>query len=1334
MAEEWQSPSVSSSARLDDILEDSPHEGVERASNDSGPLKPGAGDAPVFPPVVSVPPPNLASRAFEPAESTDIGGIAIGDDDSLTPPPLPARNRPEPDSTSETAPAAATESTKTRSESVDESFFSPSVAPECVMQSSADFSVNLKDQPASAEPVGPQDAAPVHVEPVPVFSMSSFSSDSIPELIMSTKAVHSDDLIQTEVPINTVLQTISGFMENTMDKQVADHLEKAHGVGEKAQVKPTFRESSELDTLISVDESPFQYKVGQCVEPNGSKFKGTTSSLVEETMPEQVQADKGGLTKISEIKGIDKVRLSDDREVELETHLRLMCEEAGASETGMSPLVRIVEEKESMRDMLDFNERTIKPTDSGLNFCYGDILEVKERNELKSSGTGINQVAMIDTDTSKSVINVTVKSESGMFQDQEVSKTPCDTEEQIVAKGTSKLGYADLENLTFVEQSFEQDGKLSPTDEAYFAVSQVASEPQTYMTYATFDSYNMFDSPQSDYFSTNEMVPDHDAAARGKTELKETSVLPLQLTAIKSEVTKKVEDTETKSLPPVDTGNKPISKVDVTSASEIHSQLFDSVAVKPDQIMKTDSLDEIITSEQTAQSFAPDHSQRISEIESPGLVVGIETSEEIRKSTQELNPFEPLPSTSEQCVLGESEEVQGLTDMIVKTPTCIEKDSVPECVTILTDPECATTQSVAQNANKEQIVHALLEPFIFTDSAANGIPEVTNIQHLFEEQKTVSNRGGSEDTIVISEQVPVSEEINLPEHQLVGSIIESEGKGEDFCVRFGYSEPDVSENINQLVTQSSKQELLPSKIVEEKNYPKLLTPKHEVLADTSVTMKSQDMTICKEVVISKSEPILGAQGATTIGMNPVDGILADYKHVEHCSLSPLSLHNQTEIPSLIKNVTEDVLTGSVKVTEKAAIEILLSHQEAPGEILPSPTVSEKRAVEESLPVPSMIEDNGTPTTLSMPNEDLSRVGRGLALKALTEETCLATSQPVNLTVAPSLQDDIFPDNHLEKLGEMKAKIDGHSEKLEIAQVQIKPQELPTDASFLMNEEVTKASKEVVTKILETSVALAEVLGKKEGTRAASMSQQEADIIFSPVGEGDVSKKNVPVETLVPELPTFAESTETSKDSAVAAIADLSVKPDKKSVVDLIYWRDIKKTGLVFGASLFLLLSMTIFSIVSVIAYLALALLSVTISFRIYRGILQAVQKSDDGHPFKACLETEVAVSDELVHKYSDIGLGHINHVITELRRLFLVQDLVDSLKFSVLMWLLTYVGALFNGLTLLIIALVAVFSIPVVYERHQAQIDHYIGIASKQIRDVTAKIQAKVPGLKRKTE
>ncbi|XP_006001602.1 reticulon-4 isoform X3 [Latimeria chalumnae] len=191
---------------------------------------------------------------------------------------------------------------------------------------------------------------------------------------------------------------------------------------------------------------------------------------------------------------------------------------------------------------------------------------------------------------------------------------------------------------------------------------------------------------------------------------------------------------------------------------------------------------------------------------------------------------------------------------------------------------------------------------------------------------------------------------------------------------------------------------------------------------------------------------------------------------------------------------------------------------------------------------------------------------------------------------------------------------------------------------------------------------------------------------------------------------------------------------KDKVVDLIYWRDIKKTGVVFGASLFLLLSLTVFSIVSVASYIGLALLSMTISFRIYKGVLQAIQKSEEGHPFKSVLDSDVAVSQDLVHKYSDVALRHMNCTLKELRRLFLVEDLVDSLKFAVLMWVLTYVGALFNGLTLLILALISLFSIPVIYERHQAQIDHYLELVNKQVKDVVAKIQAKVPGLKRKTE
>lgn len=65
-----------------------------------------------------------------------------------------------------------------------------------------------------------------------------------------------------------------------------------------------------------------------------------------------------------------------------------------------------------------------------------------------------------------------------------------------------------------------------------------------------------------------------------------------------------------------------------------------------------------------------------------------------------------------------------------------------------------------------------------------------------------------------------------------------------------------------------------------------------------------------------------------------------------------------------------------------------------------------------------------------------------------------------------------------------------------------------------------------------------------------------------------------------------------------------------------YWRDPKKSGIVFGSVLGILLSLSYFSLISVVAYVSLVLLTGTISFRIYKNVLQAVQKTSDGHPFK----------------------------------------------------------------------------------------------------------------------
>uniref|UniRef100_H3BH96 Reticulon n=1 Tax=Latimeria chalumnae TaxID=7897 RepID=H3BH96_LATCH len=177
--------------------------------------------------------------------------------------------------------------------------------------------------------------------------------------------------------------------------------------------------------------------------------------------------------------------------------------------------------------------------------------------------------------------------------------------------------------------------------------------------------------------------------------------------------------------------------------------------------------------------------------------------------------------------------------------------------------------------------------------------------------------------------------------------------------------------------------------------------------------------------------------------------------------------------------------------------------------------------------------------------------------------------------------------------------------------------------------------------------------------------------------------------------------------------------EKSTAVDLLYWRDVKHTGILFGSVLLLLFSLTQFSVVSVIAYLALAALSATISFRIYKSVLQAVQKTDEGHPFNLYIRISFQLSSSVL----SIFISCLEYVanLAMLRKCNVTCTVTQFIQFAVLMWLLTYVGALFNGLTLLIMAVISLFTLPVVYDKYQAQIDQYLGLVRTNVNSVVAK-------------
>ncbi|XP_054262755.1 reticulon-1 isoform X2 [Macrosteles quadrilineatus] len=237
----------------------------------------------------------------------------------------------------------------------------------------------------------------------------------------------------------------------------------------------------------------------------------------------------------------------------------------------------------------------------------------------------------------------------------------------------------------------------------------------------------------------------------------------------------------------------------------------------------------------------------------------------------------------------------------------------------------------------------------------------------------------------------------------------------------------------------------------------------------------------------------------------------------------------------------------------------------------------------------------------------------------------------------------------------------------------------------------------------------------------------------------VEEPAVPESTIIPTPPE-------SKDNVKSAVKKISVS-DLDDIIGpedvfkriglveaLVYWRDPKKSGVVFGGGMAILLSLCFMSLISVIAYTSLLALTGTICFRIYKNILQAVQKTSEGHPFKEFLDIELSLPQDKVREIVDTAVVHVNASVLELRRLFLVEDLIDSIKFGVCLWCLTYVGAIFNGMTLVILAFVALFTVPKIYENNKASIDQYIDMGRSKVAEITSKVKAAVPIGKKEPE
>ncbi|XP_043188355.1 reticulon-2-like isoform X2 [Amphibalanus amphitrite] len=283
------------------------------------------------------------------------------------------------------------------------------------------------------------------------------------------------------------------------------------------------------------------------------------------------------------------------------------------------------------------------------------------------------------------------------------------------------------------------------------------------------------------------------------------------------------------------------------------------------------------------------------------------------------------------------------------------------------------------------------------------------------------------------------------------------------------------------------------------------------------------------------------------------------------------------------------------------------------------------------------------------------------------------------------------------------------------------------------------------------------LGDQPPPRIPSPSSMDAEpptpvdrSAISSIKEAERAQPPVDPERVVEKLPLEAlrnRDVQEALASVIPPAPDKPLPPTPSSrprptagclahlpVMEILLWRDPKKSGAAFATGLVLLFSMLYCSFISVVAYFGLALLTVTLGFRLYKTVLGMVQKTNDGHPFQDLLSVDTTVTPEKGHELADKAVAELNCCTSSLKDLFLVKDIFESVKFGFVLYLLTYLGAWFNTMTLVIMGYVALFTLPKVYEQNKEKIDEVFGQVKDKVAEISAKVKAAIPMGKKAAE
>lgn len=181
-------------------------------------------------------------------------------------------------------------------------------------------------------------------------------------------------------------------------------------------------------------------------------------------------------------------------------------------------------------------------------------------------------------------------------------------------------------------------------------------------------------------------------------------------------------------------------------------------------------------------------------------------------------------------------------------------------------------------------------------------------------------------------------------------------------------------------------------------------------------------------------------------------------------------------------------------------------------------------------------------------------------------------------------------------------------------------------------------------------------------------------------------------------------------------------PFQKQVLDIIYWKDAKVTGGILSGGVLLYL------LTNVRGYTYIALGSIVLLMHLMISIVMGQLQKFQG---KAVPEGKPIQIDP---EYLKVGMEGLNKALEYYCGLLDGKDMNGSLKVMGGLWVSYCLGTWFDGATLLLLAWIAILSVPIGYHKNHKVIDAKLAILQNKVNDLTKQLESKVPRAAKKED